>query len=503
VDDENRNSFILAEDFQAAAPTGGVGLGLLETQYQELFSEVIEDGVITHDERERLLRAAENLGLAGSKLSRLEQAMTAAYETHHRVRILDRSRDGSSFRPLAPPPAPSITAIAPANDPGEVPRLREENLQLRQRIAALEEELARAQAAVNVEVDLGGLEAAVAHTENPEDAWKRVRRDPLDPAGYRALYDAYDAAGSVDGKVLCAQALAFLDAATPEQATLAARHRQRELPSPHSAIDASLWHAALVHPEEDQVTGSIFGVVAGAILVGRVTTLRRDGLLRVVGESQRLQPARSTVMAARAVAWASAMLGLPEPVVAVDKEEPGGYLHVAGVPPLTVLGRAVLSGLGAPELAFHVGRHLAGYRAEHFVKTLFSATEDLEDLFLAALLVAQPRLPLSGAPRARVEPLARAIEPLLEPPQLDALRGHYLRFAEEGGRTNLQRWSLAADKTAARAGLALCQDLPSALVALEAEEGRAGPLGLDLLAYFTSDRFLRLRRSLGLAVLDA
>ncbi|HSC89930.1 MAG TPA: hypothetical protein VLC09_21815, partial [Polyangiaceae bacterium] len=96
--------------------------------------------------------------------------------------------------------------------------------------------------------------------------------------------------------------------------------------------------------------------------------------------------------------------------------------------------------------------------------------------------------------------LARAIQPLLEPAQLDALRGHYLRFAEEGGRTNLQRWGASVEKTSARVGLALSQDLTTALALVGQSEGAGGPLGLDLLAFATSDRFLLLRRRLGLAV---
>jgi len=41
--------------------------------------------------------------------------------------------------------------------------------------------------------------------------------------------------------------------------------------------------------------------------------------------------------------------------------------------------------------------------------------------------------------------------------------------------------------------------LSASLGVLAREEGRLGPLGLDLLSYATSDRFLRLRRALGVA----
>src|SRR6516162_6921805 len=72
------------------AEVGGLTLGPLESQYQELFAEVLEDGVITSDERERLEKAADNLGLDRRRLLRLEQAMVASYETRIRVRVIEQ-----------------------------------------------------------------------------------------------------------------------------------------------------------------------------------------------------------------------------------------------------------------------------------------------------------------------------------------------------------------------------------------------------------------------------
>jgi golgin subfamily B member 1 len=80
------------------------------------------------------------------------------------------------------------------------------------------------------------------------------------------------------------------------------------------------------------------------------------------------------------------------------------------------------------------------------------------------------------------------------------LRGYFLRFVEEGGRTNLMRWSAAVDKTAARAGMLLCNDLATATALLEQEEGKHGERSKDLLVFATSDRYFQLRRQLGIAV---
>ena len=169
---------------------------------------------------------------------------------------------------------------------------------------------------------------------------------------------------------------------------------------------------------------------------------------------------------------------------------------------MTVVGQKVLSGPTQLEHAFHAGRHLSWYRQEHYVKTLFNAVPDLEDLFLAALIIGNPGLPIAEDMKRRVTPIAKAIEPVLETQQIDALRGYFLRFVEEGGRTNLQRWSAAVEKTACRAGLLLCNDLASAKNVLETEGSGSGSDELikDLLAFVVGDRYSQLRRQLGIAI---
>ena len=105
---------------------------------------------------------------------------------------------------------------------------------------------------------------------------------------------------------------------------------------------------------------------------------------------------------------------------------------------------------------------LSYFRDDHFVRALLPSVPDLEDIFLAALSIGNPGLPLSASVKTRVAPIAQAIEPILEPSQIDRLRGHFLRFVEDGGRTNLSRWATAVDFTAARAGLLLANDIASA-----------------------------------------
>jgi hypothetical protein len=486
-------AFRVGADFAGGEVAGGLSLGPLEAQYEELFAEVLEDGVITSEERARLEKAADNLGLDPQRLLRLEQAMVASYETRHRVRVVERYEDA--------PASLSPIALDRPSDAGTTVLLKRIE-QLEQRIAELEAELRDARAHINVEVDLGDLESAPvqAVADDPDDLWRRIRRDPTAPEAHEALYRLFKARGDQDRQWCLAQALVALGAADSGVRALFEEHAARSLMQPRASVSQAAWTDLLLHPEQEVLTGQIFAVIAPAVLIGRVTTLRRDRTLHRPDPQARQDPAKTTLTAVRAVAWASALLGLAAPPLYLEKDRAVGYEHIPGVPPITAVGKQVLSGCSQLELAFRAGRHMTMYRADHFVKTLFSSVADLEDLFLAALVIGSPTLPIAADMKARVHPVAKAIEPLLEPQHVDALRGHFLRFVEEGGRTNLQRWSAGVDKTAARAGFVLANDLGTALSVLEAEEGRLGELGKDVLVFATSERYFKLRRQLGISL---
>jgi hypothetical protein len=202
----------------------------------------------------------------------------------------------------------------------------------------------------------------------------------------------------------------------------------------------------------------------------------------------------------RAIGWAAAILGVGVPNVVVDPKYDGEFMHMPALSPMTLVAGRALKGRAQRELAFMAGRHLTMYRAEHYIRALFPSVPDLEDLFLAALTIGNPALPLATDVKQRVGPIAAALEPLLQPAQIDALRAHLLRFVEEGGRTNLQRWGVAVDKTACRAGLLLCGDLITAAELLKSEEGPNGELLQDLIGFATSEAHCALRQQLGIAL---
>ena len=146
--------------FEAGEATGNMRLGKLEAMYEELFAEVIEDGVITQEERDQLDKMADNLGLDRSRLRRLESALQAAYEARNRMVIKDLSFDDE------PPPATIMPLEAPTDQRTLALERRIKTLEAR--IKDLEVELEDAKAHVSVEVDFSDA-APAARKDVPDD----------------------------------------------------------------------------------------------------------------------------------------------------------------------------------------------------------------------------------------------------------------------------------------------------------------------------------------------
>jgi hypothetical protein len=487
--------FSLEPEFAQGARSGQLTLGKFQAQYEELFAEVIEDGVITPEERARLNRAADALGLDRVRLRQLEDALEAAYEARYHARVREVDAEEAA-------PASIVLPTAELKDP-RILALELRIAQLEGQVTDLTKALEEARAQVAVEVDLSQMTspAVVPVDESPEVLARRIRADARDAAAIRGLYRIYGReGGDPDRQWLAAQALVYLDAADDDQRATFEQGKVEGLIRPTSALSQEGWKL-LFHPDEEVLTGQIFAGIAAAVLLGRVSTMRRDKSLPKLDPEHKQDPTTSTLQAVRCFAWASAVLGIATPPLYADPDHPALVEMVPALPPATRLGGPALSGQSPLELAFIAGRHLSWYREEHFIRLLVPAIPDLENLFLAALCVANATIPLGAEVKRRVAPLARAIEPLLEANDVDRLRGQFLRFLEDGGRTNLQRWASAAERTAGRAGLLLANDLSVAHTVFESENPETTRERMDdLIVFVTSDRCARLRRQMGLAV---
>jgi hypothetical protein len=480
---------------------GGVDLENLEARYADLFSEVIWDGVITADKRARLDRAAELFGLDRRRTRQLEQALQAAYEARHQIRV--REETGTtraatiSLAPFAPPEDPSLAALQ-----GRIAFLESESAALKTRVAELSQELEEARRSPPPEIAPSSKLSSVTSPDgDPAELHRAISDLPRNPGLYHRLFRALKRAADIDRRYCTAQVLVFLGVADADEQAMYDAHQTGTLIRPARSLTQDEWHELLFHPSEDRVPGEIFAAVAPASLLAHLATLPRHAPLP--DPTSMVDLATSTIQAARCFGWAAAILGMRPPPLYVDPDYPGLVEMVLTTPPSSRLGKTALSGRSARELAFAAGRHLCAYREEHFVMVLGRSTKQLEDLFLAALWIGNPGLPMTADVRRRLAPIARTLEPLLDPPALERLRAAFLRFVEHGGRTKLGRWAEAAGKTAACAGLLLADDLGAARTVLSNEEPeRVDELLDDLFVFATSERYGALRRKIGIAIGD-
>lgn len=530
---------------ERAEVAGSVVLVDEELHYADLFGEVIWDGTLTPDKRARLDRAAEVWKLGRERVRRIEDALLAAYEVRHRVRIREErpndEADEELRAPFVPEADPRLAALQ-----RRIEFLEAENEQLRGERAAAQERHAneRATAETRHAHERSSLEERVRHLEraargpapegpevdvettfssgphpqadeaaegdrpsySPAELHAVVAHAPREVDALRALFKALKRRGDFDRRWNVAAALTALGAQGDEEREMLSAHPLEGLVRPARSLDADAWSDLVRHPEEDPLVAEVFASVAPALVVA--SAARAPG---TAPPGQLVDPTGSTVQAVRCVAWAATILGLAMPTIRVDGAWSGLYGIVPGAPPSVRIGAAALSGRSAPELAFAAGRTLATLRREVLALALGQSTRDVEDVFLAALVIGNPGLPIAPDVRLRLGAVVRSLEPMVDATDLERLRRCVLGFIEAGGRTHLKRFAVGADRTAARAGLVLCGDLAAARTMLELEDrsrpdGARSPPGTalarfdDLVAFATGEDYGSLRRRLGIAV---
>jgi hypothetical protein len=189
----------------------------------------------------------------------------------------------------------------------------------------------------------------------------------------------------------------------------------------------------------------------------------------------------------------------------VRSDVPGALVAVPAAPPASVAGQSVLTGFQPHELTFIVGKHLSGYRGEHYIKNLFPTVPELTMLLFAGMKMVNPDTPVPGEIAAQVNATAGELAKYMQPIHIEGLRLVVRKFIEDGAKANVKRWSQAAELTACRAGLLLCADLDIAKKIIAAEPQAPGDLPpqeklKEMIVFSVSEQYFALRRALGIAI---
>lgn len=267
-------------------------------------------------------------------------------------------------------------------------------------------------------------------------------------------------------------------------------------------LDNEQWVRNVFHPSESLFIGKVFEMLVPAALRVKIDQLQASRALPVLDPRFRQDPATSPLPIARTFGWAARSLGLACPPLYVRNDMPGGLVAVPANPPASIAGSTVLRGLSTSELAFLVGRHLAVYRGEHYMRTLFPTVLELKVVLHAGIQIAEPAF---VPPREIAQPVratSALLAPYVEPVRAEGLRMVVRKLTETGASTDVTLWYRSAKITRARAGFILCGDLDVARKILFAEG--MTPDGLaphemmgELVAYSRSEQYAALRDALG------
>jgi tetratricopeptide (TPR) repeat protein len=332
-----------------------------------------------------------------------------------------------------------------------------------------------------------------------------LQMDPLRIDPYRSLYKLYLQMHEYDRAWCMCAALSFLRKTDDEEQRFFEDYRPKGMPQVKSRLDNEAWVKSLFHRDENLYIGKIFEMLTPAAIVAKTNQLRAQKQLPVLDRRFKQDPATSTVTFAKTFGWAAQVLGVATPDLYVRNDVAGALIAVAATPPASVAGQTVLTGFTPQELTFIVGKHLSGYRGEHYIKNLFPTLNELKVILFAGVKIVTPEFTVPGEMAQAVNATATELVKHMQPVQRESLKIVVQKWMEDGAKADLKRWMQAIEITACRAGLLLCADLEIAKKIIAAEPQLPGDLPpaekmKELLVFSVSEQYFAVRKVLGIAV---
>lgn len=333
--------------------------------------------------------------------------------------------------------------------------------------------------------------------EPPRVGW----REALDDASAgAALVNSTAAAGHVDAAFLAASTMVALGTADDAMCALYEQHRARSLAFPMTidpagsgeSVPLSLgpdqW-ALLRHKDDDVELGALLELVAPAVHALAPMTLADSDL----DAGQRVDDSELPPVFAKLRRQLGEVIGIGADAPVYARTELGFQIHVVACdPPVLVAGDEALTAPERPDLAFRLARALT------FLWPGRAVGASRPGRVLKAIVLAIVR-EAAGTQLGADEPLAkRADEAVasLPPDVRTQARAAAIRLlSRSGGGLNLSLWARSLTRTADRAGMLLCGDVPAAFSGAK----EMGELDKDLIEFAYSAAHVALRRQLGLS----
>lgn len=323
----------------------------------------------------------------------------------------------------------------------------------------------------------------VKPTEPLRAGWHEALSDPQSGA---MLVRNVEVSGHADAAFLAASTMVALGTADGSMSSLYDARRVRTgVPEPRQALDRDQW-AMLRHRDDTVELGALIELVAPAVHA-LAPMLHADAELDA---SQLVPDAELPPAFAKLRARYATLLGVAAaPVYA--RVELGFQIHVVATdPPVLIAGDEALTAPERPELAFRLARAMT------FLWPGRAVGASRPGRVLRAVVLAVFR-EASDSPIGADEPNAEAATKALA--ALDAqrrvqARAASMRILSRGNGLNLSLWGRSLTRTADRAGMLLCGDVPAGFTGAR----EVGELDRDLIEFSYSAAHVHLRQQLGL-----
>ena len=323
--------------------------------------------------------------------------------------------------------------------------------------------------------------------------------DPNRLDSYRSLYKLYFDARAYDKAWCIARTLTYFGKADEEQQKFYQQYNQEREIQPRARVGNEEWVKDLMHPDQDIYISKIFEVIAPAVRASMAWSDKKLNLHKRKPEDL----ANPSLALSRQFKLAQDVLNISIPVRLFIQKELSGALRdeARSNPPAIITGYTLLSGYRPVDLAFVCGRHLAHYRGEHFIRTMYHSHTELRTLLLAAIRVVG-----LGEGDATVDSTAKQLARHMDQAHLDVLKKIVKKFLDAGGKGDVKRWMQTTEITALRAGLLLCDDVDTAVRMTQqiASESTADLPPRDkvkeIVLYSVSESYFKLREALGIQI---
>jgi tetratricopeptide (TPR) repeat protein len=358
------------------------------------------------------------------------------------------------------------------------------------------------------EAKAGAAAVANARQLSPDDpdvermarrASGRIRRDTLepiraewrdamaDPQSGAVLVKSAEASGHLDAAFLAASTMVALGTADPNMAAVYDRQRVRgAVMVPARTLGREHW-AMLRHPDDSVELGAMMELVAPAVHALAPMTLAAGD----VDAGTLVDDADMPAPFARLRQMCAQLLGVPAAPV-YSRVELGTQIHVvAADPAVLIAGDEALTAPERPELVYRLARAMT------YLWPGRAVGASRPGRVLRAIVLAVFR-EASGSEIGVEDPLASSaadVVSILPAASRVQARAAALRLLSRGDGLNLSMWARALSRTADRAGLLLCGDVPAAFAGAR----EIGELDRDLVEFAYSAAHVKLRAQLGVS----